>query len=604
MIKQNHTGPSLLDSPNGTKRAPPSGPRLPMEDCSPTCQSRKNAHDEKFVLNTPDNADRPSSEEVEPEEVSTTVWVHKFLRFLEDNGQDLLLSICTRYKIAFDRTIDSIPSGMLEQVAYNAIFNPALPKSPDGLPMMLRDVPGVSDFQMTFLKDAVGVYKMLHVSARLGGLPFSLECRTCSYCGSCFSGRFMDLDSTHQRAGGWKEITDKIHAGKFSWKSLKGWRLCVPCFTNYGQKGTMDNANRLSIKQVIKCNPSIVKEGFLHGCHATSCAPAHINSSNHASSKRRLEKSDFAQKQTTKRLRGSEKINDFKETNESGEAIEVFADGDWWDAHVMETSQDHILVHYVGGTTDEDEWIPKGSDRIRSYKGSQLLTPRTPANCCTPQVAPMKDREISLPPCGALSEDGSCSLQYRSSPAGPPNSSPLHFSSASEEVNSSSGSSEDFLSSYIEDEDGWKTARLVPTSMEVEEKPMLYGAESTVELRIMSFGSDLNFQWYEGSEAIPGACGDKLVLVNAGEVGGRITCCVSNRHGSSWAACPILLPASPQHAKEVLDSIDNPKRYRLECRCGIVTEGSAAMLCQNSCACGAVCCGKIKCLDLPEGCLI
>eukprot|EP00960_Hanusia_phi_P020085 593645-Hanusia_phi.AAC.2 len=142
--------------------------------------------------------------------------------------------------------------------------------------------------------------------------------------------------------------------------------------------------------------------------------------------------------------------------------------------------------------------------------------------------------------------------------------------------------------------------------------------------------SDLNFQWYEGSEAIPGACGDKLVLVNAGdeeawrgqegEVGGRITCCVSNRHGSSWAACPILLPASPQHAKEVLDSIDNPKRYRLECRwnrkldhcstaettcrCGIVTEGSAAMLCQNSCACGAVCCGKIKCLDLPEGCLI
>eukprot|EP00960_Hanusia_phi_P020087 593645-Hanusia_phi.AAC.4 len=405
MIKQNHTGPSLLDSPNGTKRAPPSGPRLPMEDCSPTCQSRKNAHDEKFVLNTPDNADRPSSEEVEPEEVSTTVWVHKFLRFLEDNGQDLLLSICTRYKIAFDRTIDSIPSGMLEQVAYNAIFNPALPKSPDGLPMMLRDVPGVSDFQMTFLKDAVGVYKMLHVSARLGGLPFSLECRTCSYCGSCFSGRFMDLDSTHQRAGGWKEITDKIHAGKFSWKSLKGlrrWRLCVPCFTNYGQKGTMDNANRLSIKQVIKCNPSIVKEGFLHGCHATSCAPAHINSSNHASSKRRLEKSDFAQKQTTKRLRGSEKINDFKETNESGEAIEVFADGDWWDAHVMETSQDHILVHYVGGTTDEDEWIPKGSDRIRSYKvlrifrisstadwsckGSQLLTPRTPANCCTPQV--------------------------------------------------------------------------------------------------------------------------------------------------------------------------------------------------------------------------
>ena len=40
----------------------------------------------------------------------------------------------------------------------------------------------------------------------------------------------------------------------------------------------------------------------------------------------------------------------------------------------------------------------------------------------------------------------------------------------------------------LQDEDGWKTARMVPTSMEVEEKPMLYGEESTVELRILSFG--------------------------------------------------------------------------------------------------------------------
>jgi hypothetical protein len=28
------------------------------------------------------------------------------------------------------------------------------------------------------------------------------------------------------------------------------WRLCVPCFTNYGQKGTMENTNRLSISKV------------------------------------------------------------------------------------------------------------------------------------------------------------------------------------------------------------------------------------------------------------------------------------------------------------------------------------------------------------------
>ena len=110
------------------------------------------------------------------------------------------------------------------QVAYNAIFNPALPKSVsgDGLPMMLRNVKGVTDFQLRFLQDKQGIFKTTHVTARLSGVPFEIECRSCSYCGSCFSGRFMELDSTHQRAGGWKEITDKIHAGNFSWKGLKG----------------------------------------------------------------------------------------------------------------------------------------------------------------------------------------------------------------------------------------------------------------------------------------------------------------------------------------------------------------------------------------------
>ena len=70
--------------------------------------------------------------------------------------------------------------------------------------------------------DKQGIFKTTHVSARLSGTPFEIECRSCSYCGSCFSGHFMELDSTHQRAGGWKEITDKIHAGSFSWKNLKG----------------------------------------------------------------------------------------------------------------------------------------------------------------------------------------------------------------------------------------------------------------------------------------------------------------------------------------------------------------------------------------------
>jgi hypothetical protein len=112
----------------------------------------------------------------------------------------------------------------LAQVAYNALFNPALPKnsSGDGMPLMLRNVKGVTDFQLSFLQDKEGVFKTTCVYARLSGVPFEIECRSCSYCGSCFSGRFMELDSTHQRAGGWKEITEKIHAGNFSWKGLKG----------------------------------------------------------------------------------------------------------------------------------------------------------------------------------------------------------------------------------------------------------------------------------------------------------------------------------------------------------------------------------------------
>ena len=109
-------------------------------------------------------------------------------------------------------------------MAHNAILNPALPKSAcgDGLPMMLRDVAGVTGFRLRFLQDKRGIFKTTHVSARLSGTPLEIECRSCSYCGSCFSGRFMDLDSAHRAASGWKEITNKIHAGKFSWKNLKG----------------------------------------------------------------------------------------------------------------------------------------------------------------------------------------------------------------------------------------------------------------------------------------------------------------------------------------------------------------------------------------------
>jgi len=70
---------------------------------------------------------------------------------------------------------------VLAQVAYNALFNPALPKnsSGDGMPLMLRNVKGVTDFQLRFLQDKEGVFKTTHVYARLSGAPFEIECRSC-----------------------------------------------------------------------------------------------------------------------------------------------------------------------------------------------------------------------------------------------------------------------------------------------------------------------------------------------------------------------------------------------------------------------------------------
>ena len=184
--------------------------------------------------------------------VPTAAWVRKVVSFLETNGQDLLSSICAHYRIDFCGDVSSIRDYSLEQLAHNAIFNPALPKSSGRLPKMLRDNAGVTDWQMTFLKDHAGIYRAVRVAARLNGESFAAQCRCCSYCGSCFSGRFMKPNAMHQQAGGWKEITERTAAGKYSWSSLRGWRLCVPCFTHWASNGTNVNANRPCVEDLMQ----------------------------------------------------------------------------------------------------------------------------------------------------------------------------------------------------------------------------------------------------------------------------------------------------------------------------------------------------------------
>eukprot|EP00293_Proteomonas_sulcata_P010253 CAMPEP_0184287846 /NCGR_PEP_ID=MMETSP1049-20130417/259_1 /TAXON_ID=77928 /ORGANISM="Proteomonas sulcata, Strain CCMP704" /LENGTH=610 /DNA_ID=CAMNT_0026593933 /DNA_START=387 /DNA_END=2219 /DNA_ORIENTATION=- len=500
-------------------------------------------------------------------------WVNKVLRFLETEGQNLLNSICTRYKIPFDGAITSIPDGMLEQVAYSAIFNPALPKNPNGLPQMLMDIPGVSGFNMVFMKDRGSIFKSNFVAAKLKGVPFSLECRACSYCGSCFSGRFMELDSTHQRAGGWKEITDKIHAGKYSWKHLKGWRLCVPCFTNYGQKGTMDNANRMKIKEVVRCNPGVLKEGWADN------PPKIVGSAGHDGDSPTLGKrsSDASEGSRPSKRRKDRAF-------EVGDSVEVFTENDWWEASVADVNADGgVLVHYVGGTADEDEWIPKHSNRIR-LAGSTDLELDNPTPCATPQVTPIKDRDVSLPPCGALSEDTVW-------PQFPPKISPL-LQPVDPDITFPTVTDDDDSTSAASEEPEESSAECLSYDVEITDKEVKK-EDVLIILQLSVDGPDMVYQWFHGDEPIPHAQSSVLEVYEPGEAEGPISCCVQNAFGSSWVHCPFPLPSTKEDAQMTRSALSG--LYQLVCRCGAIMQGSAEELCSKECIkCGAVCCGRVE----------
>ena len=45
--------------------------------------------------------------------------------------------------------------------------------------------------------------------------------------------------------------------------------------------------------------------------------------------------------------------------------LETLFEGDWWESVVVDVDTDRVLLHYVGGEEEEDEWILTGSSRLR-----------------------------------------------------------------------------------------------------------------------------------------------------------------------------------------------------------------------------------------------
>ena len=264
-----------------------------------------------------------------------------------------------------------------------------------------------------------------------------------------------------------------------------------------------------------------------------------------------------------------------------------------WDAHIIDRQGDQVLVHYVGGTEDEDEWIPKRSERLRYAMPKS--TPRT-----TPQISAMKagDMRMSLPPCGASAEEGGSTMppeldladavgRDRQQPSAP---SPgiIFVADQMPELDLAAAPGDD---DDEEDEAVAVDAECVlPTTIDVVKANLGDMEEGLVELVLNCYGRDLSFQWYEGNEAIPGATTSSLLLVNSGGVGGRIRCLVQNKYGASWIKCPVLLPAAPEEALQELDALNAPGFYRLACRCvgvtGVIASWSLSARPRRRCSLG------------------
>ncbi|EKX46130.1 hypothetical protein GUITHDRAFT_152532, partial [Guillardia theta CCMP2712] len=54
-----------------------------------------------------------------------------------------------------------------------------------------------------------------------------------------------------------------------------------------------------------------------------------------------------------------------------GGSVEVEAEGEWWDAEVIKIKNGQIKIHYVGGLSQDDEWIPIASSRVRLPRSTE-----------------------------------------------------------------------------------------------------------------------------------------------------------------------------------------------------------------------------------------
>ena len=53
--------------------------------------------------------------------------------------------------------------------------------------------------------------------------------------------------------------------------------------------------------------------------------------------------------------------------------VEVMWKGEWWQGTLQDVGETRVRVHYVGGSSSDEEWIRKDSERLRAPADVVLL---------------------------------------------------------------------------------------------------------------------------------------------------------------------------------------------------------------------------------------